>query len=175
MEENYQIAVAKNVANSLKFPSKCAYCLEPTPSPLHMFVKHKQVKGYELKVPYCATCLRMISYMKLVHYGALSFSLLTAFVCAHYFHKYRVFVIGTLGINYVVAGILGLSLWVMSNFLLHFLVLSQFRANKGYVDKNGAVEIVGVHPDGFVLLFHNKIFGIEFSQLNYSTLIARQM
>ena len=170
MENDYQIAVSKQVANNLKFPSKCAYCLEATPSPHHMIVKHKQVKGYQLRVPYCETHSRMIRYMKLVHYGALSFALLLAFLIGRYLHNNRVFVFGLTGYNYLVAGFIGLVVWALTFFLLHFLVLWQFEA-KGSIDKQGAVEIVGVHADGFVLLFHNKTFGREFAKLNHSTLI----
>ena len=169
MEENYQIAVSRNVGNNLKFPGKCAYCLEATPSPYYIKVKHKQVKGYELRVPYCETHSRMIRYMKLVNFGAIAFALLLAFLIGRYLHNNRVFT----PFNYWVAGFIGLVIWVATFFVLHFMILWQFEA-KGSIDRDGAVEIVGVHADGFVLLFHNPILGREFTILNYSTLIERQ-
>ena len=168
MEENYQIAVSRYVGNNLKFPSKCAYCLEATPAPHYIKVKHKQLKGYELRVPYCETHSRMIRYMKLVNFGAIAFALLLAVLIGRYLHNNRVFT----PFNYWVAGFIGLVIWAVTFFVLHFMILWQFEG-KG-IDRDGAVEIVGVHADGFVLLFHNAIFGREFTLLNYSTLIERQ-
>ena len=111
----------------------------------------------------------MIRYMKLVNYGALAFALLLAVLIGRYLHNNRVFT----PFNYWVAGFIGLVSWALTFFVLHFLLLWQFQA-KGSVDRDGAVEIVGVHADGFVLLFHNPIFGREFTILNYATLIERQ-
>ena len=173
MEEHYQIAVRRDVGNNLKFPSKCAYCLAPTTLPHHRIIKHKQLKGYKLKVPYCETHSRMIRYMNLVHYGTLAFALLLTVLIGRYLHNHRVFVIGFTGFNYLVAGFIGLVIWMLTYFVLQFMVVWQFEA-KASIDREGAVEIVGVHADGFVLLFHNETFGREFAQLNYSTLIERQ-
>ena len=172
MDENFQIAVSKSVSNNLKFPSKCAFCLEPTPAPHYVKVKHNELKGYELHVPHCETHLRMIRYMKLVHYGTLGFALLISAIVGRYLHHHRVFVIGFTGFNYIVAGFLCLVIWLPTYFVLQFILLWQFEA-KGSIDRKGAVEIVGVHTDGFVLLFHNQTFGREFTQLNYSTLMER--
>jgi len=173
MEEYYQIAVGKDVGNNLQFPNKCAYCLEPTRFPHPVIVKHKELKAYSLRVPYCETHSRMIRYMKAIHYGTLTFALLVAFVIGRYLHNHGIFVYGQIGFNYIVAGVIAIAVWAASFFIIHFLILWQFAA-KGSIDREGAVQIVGVHPNGFVLLFHNKTFGIEFLQLNYSTLTERQ-
>jgi hypothetical protein len=109
----------------------------------------------------------MIRYMNLVHYGTLGFALLLAALIGRYLHNHQVFVIGLIGLNYIVAGFICLVIWLPTYFLLHFILLWQFDA-KGSIDKKGAVEIGGVRPDGFVLLFHNPTFGREFTQLNYS-------
>ena len=169
MKENYQIAVSRYVVNNLKFPSKCAYCLAETPAPHYIKVKHKELKGHELRVPYCETHSRLIRYMKLVNYGTLGFALLFAVLIGRYLHNNRVFT----PFNYWVAGFIGIVIWALTFFVFHFMLLWQFQA-KASIDRDGAVEIVGVHADGFVLLFHNTIFGREFTLLNYSTLIERQ-
>jgi hypothetical protein len=168
MAEYYQIAVPRDVGNNLKFPSKCADCLQPTRSHNYKIVKHKELKGYYLRVPHCETHLKMIRYMKAVHYGTLSFALLLGVVIGRYLHNHRVFVVGRIGFNYIVAGVIAIAVWAATFFILHFLVLWQFAA-KGSIDREGAVEIVGVYADAFVLQFHNKTYGIEFSQLNYAT------
>jgi hypothetical protein len=173
MEDYYQIAVGRDVGNELQFPNKCAYCLEPTRFPRYLVVKHKELKGYKLRVPYCETHSRIIRYMKAVHYGAFSFSLLIAAVIGRYLHNHQVFVFGAIGLNYIAAGFIFIAVWIVTFFTLHFIVLWRF-AVKGTLDKDGAVHIVGVHPNGFVLLFYNKTFGIEFLQLNYSALLDKQ-
>ena len=166
MEEHYQIAVRRNVGSNLKFPSKCAYCLEPS-APHYKIVKHDQLKGYKLKVPYCETHSSMIRYMKLVHYGSFSFALLLTILIGRYLHNHQVFVLGFIGFNYLVAAfVVFIPTWFAAGFILRIMVLRQF-AGEGYLEHYGAVEIVGVDVDTFVLLFHNKSFGTEFSQLNY--------
>ena len=90
--------VAKAAADNLKFPSKCAYCLELTPLH-HVTVKHDKLKGYELKVPYCETHSRMIRYMKLVQYGAIASTILFAVLLGRYLHNHQVFVVGFPGLQ----------------------------------------------------------------------------
>ena len=165
MEEQYQAAVDKRVGNNLKFPSKCAYCLKLAPLH-HIAVKHKQLKGYELKVPYCETHSRMIRYMKWIQYGALALAILFAIVVGGYFHNHRTFVAGSVGFNYLVAGFIGLGVFFVLLLALRAVVLSRYFAGQGSLDQAGAVEIVAVYADAFVLLFLNRTFGTEFSQLN---------
>jgi len=171
MKEYYQIAVRRDAGN-LKFPGKCAYCLEPTPA--HLIVKDKQLKGYELKVPYCEKHSRMIRYMKAIHQGAFYFAVILALLIAIYLHDRRVFVVGDIGFNVLVAGFIGLAICMAVIWLLRRVVLSLLFAGEGSLDQDGAVQIAGVYADAFVLLFHNPQFGTEFSQLNSSTLIERK-
>jgi hypothetical protein len=172
MEEYYQVAVRRDVGNNLKFPSKCAYCLAPTTVPHHMIIKHKELKGYKLKVPYCERHASILRYLKVVHYASLCFALLVSVLLARYLHNHRVFVLGSIGFNYLVAGIIVLPIWLSLNFVLAIMVLRKFAAEAS-LDHDGAVQIVGVHANGFALQFHNETFGREFTQLNYS-MIERQ-
>jgi hypothetical protein len=172
MDKGYLVAVSKDSGNKLKFPSKCAYCLASMPL-RHVTVKHNQLKRFELKVPYCETHAAMIRRMKLTMYVSLGFGLLVAVVLAKYFHMNRVFMLGAMGFNYIAGGIIGLVVIVASIVVLRFVVLWYF-PGQGSLDQVGAVDIVEVYSDGFVVLFDNKAFGIEFSLLNQATPIARQ-
>lgn len=172
MEQPYQAAVDKRAGNNLRFPNKCAYCLEL--GPLHQIVvKHKQLKGIGLKVPYCETHTRMIRYMKWIQYGALAFAIVFAFLLGRYFHDHRVFVAGSMGFNYMVAGFIGLGVFLVVLLVLRNVVLSRYFPDQGSLDPMGAVEVVAVYADAFVLLFHNRTFGTEFSQLNDAKPIER--
>ena len=171
--EYFKTAVGRDISNNLKFPNKCAYCLEPTP-PQYIIVKNKALKGFELKVPYCETHSRMIRYMKGVHNAAFCFAILLGILLAFYFRSRQMFVLGTIGFNVIVGALIGFAAFFPVFLLLRGVVLGRFFPGQGSLDKEGAVEIVGVYADAVVLQFHNKIFGIEFSQLNYSTPIDRQ-
>ena len=165
MEKYYQAAVDRQAGHSLKFPSKCSYCLKDAPLE-HIGVTHRQLKGYALSVPYCETHSTMIRYMKWIHNGALAFALVIAFLLGLYFHNNAVFVTGYLGFNYLVAGFIGLVLFFVVLLIVRAVVFSRHFAGQGSLDQGGAVEIVAVYSDAFVLRFHNRAYGTEFSQLN---------
>jgi hypothetical protein len=172
MKEQYHAAVDIGARHNLKFPSKCAYCLKVAPLE-HIGVTHKQLKGYALRVPYCETHSNMIRYMKWIHNGALAFALLIAFPLGWYFHKNEVFVTGSIGFNYLVAGFIGLVLFFVVLLVVRALVLSRYFAGQGSLDMGGAVEIVAVYTDAFVLRFDNPAYGTEFSQLNQARPVER--
>jgi len=138
-----------------------------------MKVKNKELKGFELKVPYCETHSKMIRYMKLVHYGSFWFACLLGILLAFYFRSRQMFVVGAIGFNVIAGGLVGFAAFFPVFLLLRSVVLGRF-PGQGSLEKDGAVEIVGVYADAVVLLFHNKGFGVEFSQLNHSTPIDRQ-
>lgn len=175
MNEYYQAAVDRQSRHSLKFPSKCAYCLKVAPLE-HIGITHRQLKGYALSVPYCETHSNMIRYMKWIHNGSLAFALVIAILLGGYFHKNGVFVTGYIGFNYLVAGFIGLVLFFVVLLIVRAVVLSRYFAGQGSLDQGGAVEIVAVYSDAFVLRFHNRAYGTEFSQLNHAggALISRQ-
>ena len=172
MEAHYQAAVDMQAGHSLNFPSKCAYCLKLAPLE-NISINHKQLKGYALRVPYCQTHSNMIRSMKWIHNGALAFALLIAVLFGGYFHKNRVFVSGYIGFNYLVAGFIGLIIFFLVLLGVRALVLSRYFAGQGSLDQGGAVEIVAVYSDAFVLSFLNRTYGTEFSQSNHATPIAR--
>ena len=165
MEEGYQVAVTKDVGNKLSFPGKCAYCLAPTPLQ-YMTVKHEKLKGYKFKVPHCETHSKMIKYQKVPLYGSIVLSLIVAVPLGLYLHNNAVFGgRGSIGFNYIVAGFVGALVWFAALALLSFLVVYFFVGPRS-VHPDGAVRIGGVYSDGFVLIFQNETYGIEFSQLN---------
>ena len=168
MQDYYQAAVGRDVGKNLKFPNKCAYCLE-SKALQHISVKHKELKGYVLRVPYCETHSKMIRYMKVIQYGALAIAILFAILLGRYLHDHEVFVAGAWGFNYLVAGFIGLAVFFAILLVLRKVVLSRYFAGQGSLDPGGAVEIVAVYSDAFVVLFHNRMFGMEFGQLNHST------
>ena len=168
MEKGYLVAVSSDVGNKLSFPGKCAYCLAPMPLQ-HITVKHGQLTAGTLRVPYCETHAKIIRYMKLVQYGALAFALLIAIPIGKYFHDHRVFS----PFNFWVAGFIGLVVFLVVFGVLTLVCQRYFKA-QGFLDRVGAVAIVKVYSDGFVLLFDNKTFGTEFSRLNPVTPIERQ-
>lgn len=168
MEERYLVAVSSAVGNELKFPSKCAYCLAPVPLQ-HVTVKHNQLKACQLRVPYCETHAKIIRYMKLVQYGSLAIALLIAFPIGKYLHEHQVFS----PFNFWVAGFIGLVVFLVV-FGVLTLVFQRYFKGQGFLDQVGAVAIVKVYSDGFVLLFDNKTFGTEFSQLNPVTPVEKQ-
>ena len=165
MKEQYQVAVDRSVGHSLKFPSKCAYCLKDAPLE-QVEVKHNQLKDYALRVPYCETHSSMIRYMKWTHNGALAFALVIAVLLGGYFHRNTVFVTGYIGFNYLVAGFIGLVVFFVVLLGVRALVLSRYFAGQGSLDQGGAVEIIAVYADAFVLRFQNRMYGTEFSQMN---------
>ena len=172
MEEGYHVAVAKEVGNKLRFPSKCAYCLAPT-SLQYTTVKHDQLKGCKLKVPHCETHSKMIKYQKIPPYGALVLALIVAVPLGRYFHNNAVFGgRGSIGFNYLAAGFVGAIVWFAALALLSFLMLYFFVGPRS-IDPDGAVRIVEVYSDGFVLLFQNGVYGAEFNLLNHATPIER--
>ena len=172
MEKYYQAAVDRVAGQSLKFPSKCAYCLEPAALE-HITVKHKDLKGYALQVPYCQIHSNMIRYMKWIHNGSLAFALIIAILLGGYFHKNAVFVTGYIGFNFLVAGFIGLIVFFVVLLAARALVFSRYFAGQGSLDQGGAVEIVAVYSDAFVLRFLNRTYGTEFSQINHATPIER--
>ena len=173
MEECYQVAVTREVGSKLRFPSKCAYCLAPTPVN-YRAVKHEKLKGYVLRVPYCETHSKMIKYQKIPVYGPIIIALLVAAPLGKYWHDNAVFGgRGGIGFNYLAAGIVGMVVWFVTLAILHFLVLYFYVGLKS-IDPDGAVQIAEVYSDGFVLLFQNKTYGTEFSQLNHGTPIERR-
>lgn len=172
--EKYQIAVGRDVGNKLKFPSKCACCLEPTTSPHHMIVKHAELKGYELKVPYCETHARMLHYMKVIERVAICVGAVVGLPLAIYLQRNRVFLFPIRGWNASIGVFIGIATCIAFLVIFQLAALLLFFAGQKYVSRDGAVQIVGVYSDAFVLLFDNKAFGLEFSLLNYSTLIERQ-
>ena len=173
MEECYHVAVAREAGNRLKFPSKCAYCLAPMPVN-YRAVKHEKLKGCVLKVPYCETHSKMIKYQKIPVYGPIIIALIVAVPLGKYWHDNAVFGgRGSIGFNYLAAGIVAAVVWFVTLAILHFLVLYFFVGLRS-IDPDGAVQIVEVHSDGFVLLFQNKTYGTEFSQLNHGTPIERR-
>ena len=160
MEDGYLVVVGSVIRNNLRFPNKCAYCLAPMPLH-HITVKHDQLKNCALRVPYCETHAKIIRHMKLVQYGSLAFALLIAFPIGKYLHDNRVFT----PFNFWVAGFVGLVVFLLVFGVLALISQRYFKA-QGFLDQVGAVAIVKVYPEGFVLLFDNKTFGTEFSQLN---------
>ena len=172
MEEYYQAAVDIRARDSLNFPSKCAYCLELAPLE-HISIKHKQLKRYVLRVPYCQTHSSMIRSMKWIQNGSLAFAILIAVLLGGYLHNNRVFVTGSIGFNYLVAGFIGLGIFFLVLLGVRALVLSRYFPGQGSLDPGGAVEIVAVYSDAFVLGFLNRMYGTEFSQTNRATLIER--
>ena len=166
MEESCPIAVGREAGNNLKFPGKCAYCFERTIHPHYLIVKHKELKGYKLKVPYCETHSRMFRYLKVAHYASFAFALFVTVLIARYLHNHRVFVVGNTGFNYLVAAVFLFPVWFPVIFLLRILVLRHF-AGAPSVDHVGAVQIDRVCADGFILLFYNVSFAREFNQLNH--------
>jgi hypothetical protein len=173
MENDYQAAVDIRARDSLNFPSKCAFCLKLAPLE-HISIKHKQLKRYALRVPYCQTHSNMIRYMKWAQNGALASALLIAVLLGGYFHNNRLFVTGSMGFNYLVAGFIGLVIFFLVLLAVRALVLSRYFAGQGSLDPGGAVEIIAVYSDAFVLHFLNKSYGTEFSQLNQNFLIDRR-
>jgi hypothetical protein len=103
----------------------------------------------------------------------LAFALLIAVLFGGYFHNNRVFVSGYIGFNYLVAGFIGLIIFFLVLLGVRALVLSRYFAGQGSLDQGGAVEIVAVYSDAFVLSFLNRTYGTEFSQSNHATPIAR--
>ena len=172
MEEYYQAAVNIRARDSLSFPSKCAYCLKLAPLE-HISIKHKQLKRYVLRVPYCQTHSSMIRSMKWIQNGAMAFAILIAVLLGGYLHNNRVFVTGSVGFNYLVAGFIGLGIFFLVLLGVRALVLSRYFAGQGSLEPGGAVEIVAVYSDAFVLGFLNRTYGTEFSQTNRATLIER--
>ena len=160
MRDGYLVAVTTDIRNHLKFPNKCAYCLAPMPLE-HISIKHDQLKACALRVPYCETHAKIIRYMKLVQYGSFAFALLIAVVLGKYLHDNRVFT----PFNYWVAGFVGFVVFFIVFGVLVVVSQRYFKA-QGFLDEVGAVAIVQVYRDGFVLLFDNRAFGTEFSQLN---------
>jgi hypothetical protein len=112
--------------------------------------------------------------MKAVHYGGLYFGIILAVLLGIYLHNRRVFVVGNIGFNVLVAGFIGVAICIAVIWLLQRVVLQLLFAGEGSLDQDGAVQIVGVFTDAFVLLFHNPSFGTEFSQLNYSAVIPNK-
>jgi len=167
MEQNYHAAVDIRARDSLSFPSKCAYCLELAPLE-HISIKHKQLKRYALRVPYCQIHSTMIRYSKWIQNGSVVFAILIGFLLAGYFHNNRVFVIGYTGFNYLVAGFIALVVFFVVLLVVRALVFSRYFAGQGSLDPGGAVEIVAVYSDAFVLSFLNKTYGTEFSQINHT-------
>ena len=172
MEQHYQAAVDMRARDSLNFPGKCAFCLKLAPLE-HVSIKHKQLKGDALRVPYCQTHSNMIRSMKWIHNGALAFALVIAVLLGGYFHNNRVFVTGSIGLNYLVAGFIGLVVFFLVLLAVRAVVLSRYFAGQGSLDQGGAVEIVAVYSDAFVLSFLNRTYGTEFSQINHATPIER--
>jgi hypothetical protein len=172
MEKYYQAAVNIRARDSLSFPSKCAYCLKLAPLE-HISIKHNQLKRYVLRVPYCQTHSSMIRSMKWIQNGALAFAVLIAVLLGGYLHNNRVFVTGAVGFNYLVAGFIGLGIFFLVLLGVRALVLSRYFAGQGSLDPGGAVEIVAVYSDAFVLGFLNSTYGTEFSQTNRAALIER--
>jgi hypothetical protein len=172
MDKHYQAAVDIGARHNLNFPTKCAFCLKLPPLE-HVSIKHKQLKGYALRVPYCQTHSNMIRYMKWIHNGALAFALVIAVLLGGYFHKNAVFVTGYIGFNFLVAGFIGLIVFFVVLLVARALVLSRYFAGQGSLDQGGAVEIVAVYSDAFVLGFLNRTYGTEFSQINHATLMDR--
>ena len=173
MEDGYRVAVAKEIGNKLKFPGKCAYCLAPKPLQ-YMTVKHQLLKGCELKVPHCETHSKMINYLKVPRYGAIALALIVAVPLGLYLHNNAVFGgRGSVGFNYLAAGFVGAIVWFAALALLSFLVLYFFVGPRS-VDSDGAVRIVEVYSDSFVLLFQNGVYGAEFNLLNHATPIEKR-
>ena len=171
--EEYRIAVRKDVATNLKLPSKCSCCLEPTTSSHHMIVKHKALKGYELKVPYCETHARMLHYLKIIERVAIGVGAVVGLPLAVYFQKNRVVELPIRGLNASIGIFIGIAGGIALLVIFQLGALFVFFPGKRYVSRDGAVQIVEVYPDAFVLLFDNKVFGLEFSVLNYSLLSVR--
>ena len=172
--EKYQIAVDRDVGNNLKFPGKCACCLETTASPHHMIVKHKELGGYEFKVPYCETHARMLHYMKVIERVAICIGAVVGIPLAVYLQRNRVFLFPIRGWNASIGIFIGIATGIAFLVIFQLGALLLFFPGQRYVSRDGAVQIVGVDSDAFVLLFDNKVFGLEFTILNYSTLIERQ-
>ena len=172
--EEYRIAVRRDVANNLKFPSKCALCLEPTTPPHHMTVKQKELKGYELKVPYCETHARMMHYMKVIERVAICFGAVVGLPLAVYFQNNRVVAFPIRGLNASIGIFIGIAAGIAFLVIFQFGALFLFFPGQRYVPRDGAVRIADVYSDAFVLVFDNKIFGLEFSILNHSMRIEKQ-
>ena len=140
-----------------------------------MIVKHKELTGYELKAPYCETHARMMHFMKIIERVAIGVGALVGLPLAVYFQKNRVVEIPIRGLNASIGVFIGIAAGIVFLVIFQLGALFLFFPGQRYVSRDGAVRIADVYSDAFVLVFDNKVFGLEFSILNYSMLSEKQV
>jgi len=93
-EERHQVTLSMDRALSSRFPTKCAYCLEP--SPTHTLVlKNKELKGFKLVVPYCAEHSNIVNRLKVLDKTMFWGFIVSAVLLGIYLSNNQVFVIGS--------------------------------------------------------------------------------
>jgi len=164
-EARYQVAIKMEMRDSLSFPHKCAYCLELLPAQ-HIVIDNEQLKGFELKVPYCIRHYRIINRLKMLDKTMLFFLAVGMLALGIYLHNHQVIVIGNTGFNFITAEIIFVVTYVMVSFMVRWLLSRANFSREGTLDSDGAVIITGVYTNALVLEFHNQRFAAEFAELN---------
>jgi hypothetical protein len=163
-EVRHQVAIKMETINNLSFPNKCAYCLE-TPPAKYVTLKDKQIKGLKLKVPYCERHHKIINRLMILDKILLFFFLAGALGLAIYLHNNQAIVIGNIGFNFITAQIVFVIVYVIAGLIIRRFSQA-YLGDEAVLDEEGAVRIMGVYNDAFVLQFYNQHFATEFADLN---------
>ncbi len=161
----YEVIVGMELIDKLRFPAKCAYCLEGSPE-RRIAAKHEQLKRYKIQVPYCTRHATIISRLKILNKAVFSCLVVGAVVLGIYLHEKQVIVIGHTGLNFLAAQLIFIVAFGAVYLLFQRLLSRANFGDHGTLDGDGAVEIVGVYTDALVLWFHNQRFATEFAELN---------
>lgn len=161
----YEVIVGMELRDSLRFPFKCAYCLELSPA-RRIVVKNKELKGVKLEVPYCARHSAIIRRLKIINQAVFAFLVVAAIALGIYMHEKQLIVIGSTGFNFIAAQLIFIVVFGAVYLLFQRLLSRSNFGGEGTLDWDGAVEIIGGYTDAFVLWFHNHRFATEFADLN---------